>query len=164
MLTVKPFAANCDPQHSWHPISGYHLTVAREHGGLLMHLADPSVSFMPMRLVTCLQLAGALKLWLECLPEPLISPDLARILVQATRCLDEQERLPIMQQVLCHVSANPWLCCCDVDVVPKYNIILSTILHPWCLKACSVAYNTTGFVWTWRFLRTRSLTGKCSHR
>jgi len=52
----------------------------------------------------CMQLAGSLKLWLECLPEPLIAPDLAKILVQATYCLDETERLPVMQQVLCHVS------------------------------------------------------------
>ena len=72
-----------------------------------------------------MQLAGALKLWLECLPEPLISPDLARILVQATCCLDEQERLPVMQQVLRHVSAIPLA----VFPVPKYllNITISAI-------------------------------------
>ena len=88
-------------------------------------LAQGSGDSRLMWLLNCLQLAGALKLWLECLPEPLISPDLARILVQATCCLDEQERLHVMQQVLCHVSAIPLA----VFPVPEYlpNITISTI-------------------------------------
>ena len=56
-------------------------------------------------LLVVVQLAGALKLWLECLPEPLIRPDLSRILVQAICCLDsEADRMHVMQQVLIHVS------------------------------------------------------------
>ena len=76
-----------------HPGSSKPLFESNRGGLALKHLS------------VVVQLAGALKLWLECLPEPLIRPDLSRILVQAICCLDsEADRMHVMQQVLIHVS------------------------------------------------------------
>ena len=57
-----------------------------------------------------LQLASALKLWLACLPEPLLARELAQVLLQAQACLSGLERLRVLQQILLHVcSAAPAL-------------------------------------------------------
>lgn len=50
------------------------------------------------------QLASALKLWLSCLPEPLLPADMNNILLQATVYCQGGERLHVLQQVFNHVS------------------------------------------------------------
>lgn len=54
-----------------------------------------------------LQLASALKLWLRCLPEPLLQPQLAAVLLQAQAYLSGLERLRVLQQIFAHVRVPP---------------------------------------------------------
>lgn len=50
-----------------------------------------------------MQLASALMLWLDCLPEPLLASELSNILLQATNICEGAERLHVLQQVFSHV-------------------------------------------------------------
>ncbi len=50
-----------------------------------------------------MQLASALKLWLSCLPQPLLPADMGNILLQATVYCQGGERLHLLQQVFNHV-------------------------------------------------------------
>jgi hypothetical protein len=50
-----------------------------------------------------MQLASALMLWLNCLPEPLLASELSNILLQATNICEGAERLHVLQQVFSHV-------------------------------------------------------------
>lgn len=43
-------------------------------------------------------------LWLNCLPEPLLAPELSNLLLQATSICQGGERLHVLQQVFSHVS------------------------------------------------------------
>lgn len=58
-----------------------------------------------------LQIAGALMLWLECLPEPLIPQRLYRPLLQAAREDDAEARRTTVQLLLRQVSSAPSLAC-----------------------------------------------------
>ncbi|BDA49497.1 probable rho GTPase-activating protein 45 at N-terminal half [Coccomyxa sp. Obi] len=49
-------------------------------------------------------LASALKLWLSCLPEPLLPADMGNILLQATVYCQGSERLHVLQQVFNHID------------------------------------------------------------
>ena len=83
-------------------------------------------------LLVVVQLAGALKLWLDCLPEPLIRPDLSRILVQAICCLDsEADRMHVMQQVLSHVSLQSFTPLLTSSWLTEgRSFLLSPSMHP----------------------------------
>jgi len=56
-----------------------------------------------------LQLASALKLWLSCLPEKLLSVEMCNIMLQATVYFEGGERLHILQQVFNHVRLSKTL-------------------------------------------------------
>ena len=50
-----------------------------------------------------LQMASALKLWISCLPEPLLGQEVCQVLLQVHSCLVGLERLRVLQQVFAHV-------------------------------------------------------------
>ena len=51
-------------------------------------------------------MASALKLWISCLPEPLLGQEVCQVLLQVHSCLAGLERLRVLQQVFAHVCTD----------------------------------------------------------